>query len=124
MPLERRNRVARVVVKHALDGNAVTIFRQKRLETRDDITPVANGEVWARYDRYRLDPISDTRVVQDAPGKFLARIAFASRRDVGMRKYAFGRNEPPLDDAAAERGHGRDLPLWEVRIMMVVARIG
>src|SRR5262249_7999374 len=105
--------------------HAVAVAREQLLHLANRRIAFAEYVNWAiRGDRRRLDPEPDPGIVQDLPGKFLARVLLARRRDVGMAKHAAGRNAMTGEDAAAERRPRRNLAARKLRIAMIVSRVG
>ncbi len=54
--------------------------------------------------------MADAGARQNVPGEFLAGVALARGRDVGMGENAFGPNGAPRGDVAAQCDDGVDLP--------------
>src|SRR5262249_13936611 len=124
MALECGNDVAGLVAEKSGRIEPVAVFGEQALELGGGGAAVAGLEHGSVCERRGFDPMADTRLVELAPGKFLARILLAARRHVGMREHAVRSDAMPGGDIAAEHNHLANLRLGKVRIAELVPRIG
>src|SRR6185295_5403750 len=120
---ERRDDAARVVVVTARDLQIVAETRELLLQLLDFRALVVGRERSAAIDWRRLDPQSDAGGGEAIPRKFLPRILFARRRDVGMREHALAADWMARDDVAAQLDQRIDLRAGKIPIAVFVAGI-
>src|SRR5690242_10041571 len=124
MALERGHDLTRVGIVCAICRYAVAVFAQRFLK-RDhgvadrtwckDLTKIRN---WRRF-----YPMPDTGFKKCAPGKLLAGVLFARRRNIGMCKHPNRGNAAASLNTAAKRRHRGDLASGKIRITVVVTGI-
>jgi hypothetical protein len=87
-------------VVDAGEFDAVAVEREHRLQRADRRPLLPRADERAADDRSGVGPMADAGARENVPGEFLAGIALARGRDVGMGENAFGANRAPRGDVA------------------------
>src|SRR5262245_56866967 len=102
MPLEGDDHRRRLAVEIAGDLDAIAIESEHRLQRLDGIARVAFLQKLPAAYWVGCHPMAKPLLMEPLPIEFLARIALAARRHVGMGEHVLGSNGMARRDIAAK----------------------